>query len=328
MRKTSIKRTLVSIPVAGYALRLISNLVRLQQFTQDLQEQNHVNSALISRLQKKLTKESEALTSRVDSLKKSFTASQLVLDNIQQSVDAIESQSNRKTASTGQESSSKLLADDHLLDKFYTAFEDKFRGSEAMILLRQEGYLPYFIRSRISFSKTPVLDIGSGRGEFINLLKTNRIEALGIDINHDMVARSKKKGLNAIQGDALSHLQSVSSQTYGAITGFHVVEHIPFKVLIRLFTAARRSLVPGGFIILETPNPENLIVGSTTFYMDPSHLHPLPPSLLAFTLEHVGFKGVKILRLHPHEMHSTSKNGKDVTELLYGPRDYAVIAYK
>ena len=143
-----------------------------------------------------------------------------------------------------------------------------------------------------------------------------------------MVERSKQKSLQAVQGDALAYLQAAESQSYGAVTGFHIVEHIPFNTLLRIFKAAHRALVKDGFVIFETPNPENLIVGSTIFYMDPSHLHPLPPVLLAFALETCGFKNIEIKRLHPDADKKTDGLDEEVANLLFGPRDYAVIAYK
>jgi O-antigen chain-terminating methyltransferase len=143
-----------------------------------------------------------------------------------------------------------------------------------------------------------------------------------------MVERVKKKSLKAVHGEALSYLQAADSQSYGAITGFHFVEHVPFNVLLRIFNAAHRALVAGGFVIFETPNPENLKVGSDTFYIDPSHLRPLPPELLTFALETCGFKNVEIKRLHPDIRKDLDNLTPEVTKLLFGARDYAVIGYK
>jgi O-antigen chain-terminating methyltransferase len=40
--------------------------------------------------------------------------------------------------------------------------------------------------------------------------------------------------------------------------------------------------MPGGLLILETPNPENLVVGACTFWYDPTHIRPLPPAMMRF----------------------------------------------
>jgi SAM-dependent methyltransferase len=174
------------------------------------------------------------------------------------------------------------------------------------------------------------LDIGSGRGEFLQLLKTNKVRAVGLDINYDMVKRSKDKSLEAVQDDALTHLLAAKSQSYGAITGFHIVEHIPFNNLMRIFISAHRALVSNGFVIFETPNPENIIVASSGFYTDPTHLNPLPPDLLAFALKSCGFREVEILRLHPvdAEPGKIAALPEELRFRFYGPRDYAVIGYK
>jgi hypothetical protein len=97
---------------------------------------------------------------------------------------------------------------------------------------------------------------------------------------------------------------------------------------MRIFSNALRTLVKDGFVIFETPNPENVIVGTHNFYMDPSHLHPLPPIMLAFALETCGFKNVEIKRLHPDDEHDVTGLPKEIAERFYGPRDYAVIGYK
>ena len=143
-----------------------------------------------------------------------------------------------------------------------------------------------------------------------------------------MVERANKKGLHTILGDAISYLENTESSSIGAITGFHIVEHIPFPQLLKLFQEAYRCVTRNGVVIFETPNPENLTVGSTTFYLDPSHLKPLPPDLLKYAMQSSGFRDVEILRLHE------LKKTKDITGLpsieryIYGPRDYAVIARK
>lgn len=223
--------------------------------------------------------------------------------------------------------SEELFADDHLLDVFYTKFEDKFRGDEKTIEDRLEEYLPLFDNAGIDFKKHPVLDIGSGRGELLSLLKAHNIKAIGLDINLDMVERANKKGLETKQGEALEFLESEETGKYGAITGFHIVEHIPFSQLLRIFASAHRALCVNGFVVFETPNPENVLVATHNFYLDPSHLNPLPPALLAFALEVSGFRKVEIKRLHADD-EKHEKSSSDIKKYFYGPRDYAVVGYK
>jgi O-antigen chain-terminating methyltransferase len=226
--------------------------------------------------------------------------------------------------------SSELVADEHLLDEFYVEFEHWFRGTDEEIAARQKVYMPYFTKSTIDSKKYPVVDIGCGRGEFIQLLKDNGVRGIGLDINKAMVERTKEKGLEAAEGDALSYLRAQKTNSLMAITGFHIVEHIPFLDLVRIFDECYRVLQPGGFVIFETPNPENVIVGSCNFYADPSHLHPLPPAFLDFALKTRGFNKTEVKRLHPikDKIKSTDPLVKEMAERMYGPQDYAVIASK
>lgn len=325
MSEKSFKQSITAIPVLGYLARLVSNIVHLPKIHDELaKEQSDMNNQLVA-LQKEQT---EVLKKQLSEVNSKLASTRLAQDNLQQQFSVLETRQSTNKPAGGQQQRKELLADDHILDKFYIDFEDRFRGSEETISERQEEYLFYFQNSKIDFKKTPVLDIGSGRGELLQLLKKHRIRAIGLDINHDMIARSKKNGLEAIQGDALKHLQKAKSQSYGAITGFHIVEHIPFNLLLRIFENAHRALTENGFVVFETPNPENVTVGSTTFYMDPSHLHPLPPDLLAFTLEICGFRDIEIKRLHADNDHNTAGIHKEIAKRFFGPRDYAVIGYK
>jgi O-antigen chain-terminating methyltransferase len=110
------------------------------------------------------------------------------------------------------------------------------------------------------------------------------------------------------------------------VTGFHIIEHLRFDLLIRLLDECRRVLRPGGCILFETPNPENLVVGAYTFHFDPTHRHPLPPKLIEFVVRERGFADVEILRLHPRP-----EEGSDQVLLDTWFRvatDYAVIGWK
>jgi SAM-dependent methyltransferase/chaperonin cofactor prefoldin len=224
----------------------------------------------------------------------------------------------------------ELLADEHLLDSFYVDFEHWFRGTPEEITERQKVYEPYFTGSKIDSKKYPAVDIGCGRGEFVALLNEWGVRGIGLDLNKAMVSYTKERGLEAVEGDALIYLSGLKSDSLMAVTGFHIVEHIPFIDLVRIFDECYRVLQPGGFVIFETPNPENLIVGTCNFYSDPSHLHPLPPAFLDFTLKNRGFNKTEIKRLNPikPKITSTDKLVQEMAERMYGPQDYSVIAYK
>jgi SAM-dependent methyltransferase len=237
---------------------------------------------------------------------------------------------NKQAANTAASSSEQLIADEHLLDRFYVEFEKWFRGSEAEVKQRQSVYLPYFTQSGLDSKKFPVIDIGCGNGEFVELLHENKIRAIGLDLNKAMIDRVKEKGLEGEQGDALSYLRKQKANSLMAVTGFHIVEHIPFLDLVRIFNECYRVLAPGGFVLFETPNPENVIVGSCNFYNDPSHLHPLPPAFLELVMKTRGFAQTEIKKLHPLKVKIEAKDPlvQEMAQRFFGPQDYSVIAHK
>lgn len=219
-----------------------------------------------------------------------------------------------------------------LPEGFYLAFENRFRGDFTHIQARQSVYLPIVQNALAMSDAHPILDIGSGRGEWLQLLAQHAVNAYGVDSDPSMVATSLDLGLDVREGHALEHLTSLHENELSAITGFHIAEHIPFNTLITLFDESLRVLKPGGVLILETPNPENLLVGACYFHTDPTHLHPLPPDLLAFVAENCGFAQVEIMRLHPFPQYADSlakgNTPSDAERFLFGPQDYALIAYK
>jgi O-antigen chain-terminating methyltransferase len=148
-----------------------------------------------------------------------------------------------------------------------------------------------------------------------------------------MVARCEIVGLPAAEADGIEYLKSIPANSLGAVTAFHVVEHLPFEKLIDLLDESARVLKPGGAAIFETPNPANILVGATNFYTDPTHRNPLPQHLLKFLAEARGFSCVEVMALHPYPdsvllNDDTGVAGARLNELLYGPQDYAVIARK
>ncbi|HCO61626.1 MAG TPA: methyltransferase type 11 [Porticoccaceae bacterium] len=254
----------------------------------------------------------------------------------QRLLDKLAHQSHEHIASEALTQASELARDDRL-DAFYRAFEDSCRGTENDIKSLFEVYLPDIIDSLPRQggevqSSTPVVDIGCGRGEWLTLLRENSIPAIGIDSNEIMVNRCRELELTVKQNDGLVYLQSQPSASVQAVTGFHVIEHLPFPQLFDLFDEARRVLVDGGVIIFETPNPENILVGSHTFYHDPSHRNPITPTFIKFMAEYFGFIDIEIRRLHPYPEEARVVGMDTLTERvnghLCGPQDFAIIARK
>ena len=140
------------------------------------------------------------------------------------------------------------------------------------------------------------------------------------------------------ESDALAYLRRLPDASLGAITSMHLVEHLPLEVLVELIDECLRALRPGGVLILETPNPENLLVGSHYFYLDPTHRNPLPPALLEWLVQARGFDSARVERLHAHRgaaqiqpVPADSPGAAQINvfvELLKAAPDYAVVAHK
>jgi SAM-dependent methyltransferase len=183
------------------------------------------------------------------------------------------------------------------LDPFYAAFEDHFRGERAVIRTRVEPYLSIVREAGAGTVEAPVLDIGCGRGEWLELIRDSGLVGKGIEINRVFVDMCRGLGLEVLEGDAIESLRAMPEGSVGAVTAMHVIEHLAFEQAITLLDEMRRVLRPGGIVILETPNPENLSVGHHWFYMDPTHRNPLPPQALRWIVEARGFHDVHIERL-------------------------------
>ncbi|MFZ6875200.1 class I SAM-dependent methyltransferase [Undibacterium sp. Di27W] len=219
-------------------------------------------------------------------------------------------------------------------DQFYLEFEALFRGSRADIKQRLQAYLPYLshISEQAKDARKMVIDVGCGRGEWLELLDEQGIPAMGVDMNISMVNACLDQGFLVRHADAIAYLREQPAGSVGAVTGFQIIEHLPFEQLIALFDAAHHALCPGGVIIFETPNPENLKVGACNFYFDPTHLHPIVPQVAEFMARQRGFAHTEILRLHPypddHLLHGDTEVEALLNKELFGPQDYAVIGRK
>ena len=211
---------------------------------------------------------------------------------------------------------------------FYRAFEDRYRGSRELIKSRLTVYLPFILPFKQFEVDFQGLDLGCGRGEWLELMQENGVEVQGIDLDEGMLEAARERGLNAIHGDAMQMLQSLVSESKTVISGFHIAEHLPFELLQTMIQESLRVLKPGGLLILETPNPENIVVGTCNFYLDPTHKRPIPSQLLSFMVEYAGFEKVKILRLQdPAGL--AENNELNLLSVLNGVGpDYAVVAQK
>ena len=221
----------------------------------------------------------------------------------------------------------------HLPDAFYVAFEDQFRGSREEILNRLKVYLPLIEEVKVGTLDNPILDVGCGRGEWLELLRKAGYAARGIDINRVMLEQCRARGLEVIEADVLSYLQSLADSSLGAVTGFHIVEHLPLGILIKLFEETFRVLKSGGLLIFETPNPRNILVGSGDFYRDLTHRNPIHPDTINFLAETQGFIKSSSYFFENKEgklnlIKASEKRFDELNDYINISRDYAVIAQK
>jgi O-antigen chain-terminating methyltransferase len=215
-----------------------------------------------------------------------------------------------------------------MTDNFYRAFEEKYRGSRDLIKSRLQVYRP-FLDPLLELSSIPkAVDLGCGRGEWLEYISALGFAAKGIDLDEGMLAACNELGLATEKGDLLSYIRSLHQESVVLVTAFHVVEHIAFDDLRVLVNEALRVLKPGGLLIMETPNPENIVVGTRTFYLDPTHHQPIPAELLSFVAEHSGFERAKTVGLQePHGI--SSKTDVGLWDVFSGVSpDYAIVAQK
>lgn len=210
----------------------------------------------------------------------------------------------------------------------YLALEEGLRGDSAAIAQRQQVYLPY-ARAAATLG-LPCVDLGCGRGEWLGLLRAAGIQAVGVEANAAMAGAAQQRGLAVTVEDAGSWLQRQRPASFALASLFQVVEHLPPGLLWVWLEQLYRVLAPGGWLIIETPNPENLQVAAYSFWLDPTHRRPLPPPLLNTLVHAAGFTTQEILRFAPWPELGTDSAGYPpyLRKLLFCEQDYALIARK
>ena len=223
----------------------------------------------------------------------------------------------------------------------YVGFERRFRGDPEVInttLLDRYGDL--------LAAHQPVVDIGCGRAELLESLAARGMEVIGVEPDPGMVAEGRDRGVTVHQALAGEYLRSVSDGSLGSIITTHVVEHLPLDALIEMLELSVRKLRPGGVFVSETPNPASLIVLGNSYILDPTHVMPLHPSLLAFLCESAGFRDVRLRFYSPasgYQLPAVRPPGRSprwavdlagqintafdqLNTVLFGPQEYAVVA--
>ncbi len=194
----------------------------------------------------------------------------------------------------GADAHQQMLAGDRLQSQQYAGFEDLFRGSESEIRQRMADYLPIFAGA------SDVVDIGCGRGEFLDLLRGAGIGARGVDLNHEMVERCRARGFEVTETDALTFLTTAAPGSVGGLIASQVVEHLQPDYLLRVLAAAAQALRPGAAIVLETINPACWSAFFDSYVRDLTHVRPVHPDTLKFLVMAAGFTEVAIQWRSPY----------------------------
>jgi SAM-dependent methyltransferase len=218
----------------------------------------------------------------------------------------------------------------------YAGFERRFRGDrQAVVDELAARYLDLLAPN------PPVVDIGCGRAELVELLTGRGVEAIGVDTDPSLVAEARGRGLDVRQVDGNAFLRGRRPGSIGAIIATHLLEHLQLDDLVELLELAASRLRPGGVLVAETPNPASLIVLGNSYILDPTHVRPLHPSLLSFLCEGAGFRDVR-LRFYapasgyhlqpvrdpdaPPWIAQVNEAFAKLNSVLFGPQDYAVVA--
>lgn len=201
---------------------------------------------------------------------------------------------------------------------------DRFRGSEEHVREKQRRYLEQFAGCE------PVLDLGCGRGEFLELLRDAGCLAKGVEANEELAALCRSKGLYVEQADLFDYLGEIEPESVGGIFCAQLVEHLLPERVPELISLAAAALKPGGRILLETPNPECLAIFASHFYLDPTHQRPVPAQLLAFYLEENGFGQIRVDYLNPavETMEAVAELPEAFRRVFFGGLDYAISAVR
>jgi SAM-dependent methyltransferase len=224
-------------------------------------------------------------------------------------------------------------------DSVYVAFENRFRGSQDEIRGRLSTYVGDF-RDR-----APVVDLGCGRGEFLDLLREAGIEGRGVESNAAQAAECHDRGLEVEVGDLLSFLKARPTGSLGGVFAAQVAEHLPPPVLQEALREAHRALRPGGLLVIETVNPRSVTAFLEVYNRDLTHERPLHPDTLSFLASAAGFSDVRVeMRapvdvaarlqsvppedLPPRAIAVLNENLQKLNDLLYGPQEYALFAVR
>ena len=218
-------------------------------------------------------------------------------------------------------------ADRH--DSLHAALQEALGGPREDTKRRLLVYLDRVALAGAGQRDTPIVDLGCGRGEWLELLSGRGLQAYGVEPNLMKAERAIALGLDVRHSGLLEHLHGLGDASRSGVTGFHVAEQLEFAALVDLLDEALRVLAPGGILILEACNAETMRVGATDFYQDPARRRPVLPEVMRLVVEHRGFADAEVLRLHPVRdglLQERTEDARLLNRVLFGPQDFAVVA--
>lgn len=162
----------------------------------------------------------------------------------------------------------------------------------------QEQLLPYaeFFRGL-----SPVVDLGCGRGEFLEILRQQGTAGYGVDSDPYACEIARRKLLKIVEEDMLEHLRQLPDRSLGGVFSARVMEYLPAHLQAEFLALCSSKLKPGGVVVIETTNPGSRQGFGRISCLDPTHLRPIPPELIKSVLESADIRDVRISILAPVE---------------------------
>jgi SAM-dependent methyltransferase len=213
-------------------------------------------------------------------------------------------------------------------DDFYRKFEEQYYAPREVIRELRLQYMDFVEPLSKIYPGEQTFDAGCGRGEWLEIMGQLGFLPHGVDLDEGMLSDCKVLKLNAIYGDAIKYIKELPNNSQVIVSAFHVVEHISFDQLRVFISEALRVLKDGGLLIMETPNPENIVVSTRNFYLDPTHIRPIPSELLKFVTQNTGFEKIKTLRLQESKFILDQTDVRLMDVFNGASPDYAIVAQK
>ncbi len=266
------------------------------------------------------------------------------LSNVTQGLEAIISRISERSKNSAFNNviEEKEDRNDSVPDYTYVFLENRFRGSEAEIQERIAVYPPYF-----KTVKKPVLGFGCGRGELLELFNKEGIPYKGVDLDEAMCEEARKKGLDVQCANGMDYMSKLEDSSLGGFVATQVIEHLTREQIDALLKLCVSKVEKGGRVIFETINPTSMLALSSNYFRDPTHVWPLHPDTIEFTMACAGFKVLEIKYLSPvpeeallkeieteefmtprwqNTVDGFNRNIRQLNSLLYGYQDYAIVA--